>query len=311
MCVCDRQFFQCRQFSNTIIEHLKRWRNQLNNRYLFKKASFFIRLIHLVKQNKRETFQNFFSSFRQGDGMNPSYFQQQQQHQQQQQQQQQNIYEINEESFHRTESPAPSPRFGSLRRRRRIVSRDYSEDTSEGSDGRTSSDEYDSTKKLDENNNNQKNNRKNSHFAFSNVKKKITSTFQRRHSVALHPPSPSLSKKQIPLRRSSTANHSPNHSPRLLRQPSVDDHHPVVQKRKTSLRRHATMAAVRLHEQNQVTGSNPLLNRILQKSQFQLELSSSTPDIKSHLERSDQLKKFKVHILGSQSVGKTGKHFAA
>ena len=71
------------------------------------------------------------------------------------------------------------------------------------------------------------------------------------------------------------------------------------------------MAAVRLHEQNQVTGSNPLLNRILQKSQFQLESSSSTPDIKSHLERSDQLKKFKVHILGSQSVGKTGKHFAA
>lgn len=228
--------------------------------------------------------------------MNPPYFQPHQHHQQQ------SIYEINEEPYHRAESPAPSPRFGSLRRRRRIVNREYSGDTSEGSDGRTSSDEYDSTKKLDENNNNnQKNNRKNSHFAFSNVKKKITSTFQRRHSVAMHPPSPSLSKKQIPLRRSSTA----NHSPRLLRQTSIDD--PVVQKRKTSLRRHVTMAAVRLHEQNQVSGSNPLLNRILQKSQFQLESSSSTPDIKSHLKRSDQLKKFKVHILGSQSVGKTGK----
>ena len=217
---------------------------------------------------------------------------------------QQNIYDISEQTeYRRPESPAPSPRFGSLRRRRRI-DRDYSEDTSEGS-----SDEYDtvsSKKHEDPNNNNNQKNRKNSHFAFSNVKKKITSTFQRRHSVAMHPPSPSLSKKQqtIPLRRSSTA----NHSPRLLRQAPVDEHNTVVQKRKTSLRRHVTMAAVRLHEQNQVSGSNPLLNRILQKSQFQLESSSSTPDIKSHMAREDSsMRSFKVHILGSKSVGKTGK----
>ena len=227
--------------------------------------------------------------------MSPPFFQQQQQ--------QQSIYDINEHAY-RPESPSPSPRLGSLRRRR-IVSREYSGDTSEGSDGRTSSDEYDSTKKLDDNNNSQKTNRKNSHFAFSNVKKKITSTFQRRHSVAMHPPSPSLSKKQIPLRRSSTA----NQSPRLLRQTSIDDHHPVVQKRKNSLRRQVTMAAVRLHEQNQVSGSNPLLNRILQKSQFQLESSSSTPDIKSHLSRGGMLKNFKVHILGSTTVGKTGEKY--
>uniref|UniRef100_A0A7M6DRV7 Uncharacterized protein n=1 Tax=Clytia hemisphaerica TaxID=252671 RepID=A0A7M6DRV7_9CNID len=143
----------------------------------------------------------------------------------------------------------------------------------------------------------------NSHFAFSNVKKKITSTFQRRHSVSMHPPSATVQGKQLPIRRSSTTG---NQSPRLLRQSSFDESHTAVHKRKTSLRRQVTMAAVRLHEQSQVSGSNPMLDRILQKSQFQLESSSSTPDIKSHLSlKKTHLKTFKIHILGSKSVGKT------
>jgi len=225
------------------------------------------------------------------------------------------IYEMTDHQRFRPDSPSPrSPRFGSLRRRKRIERMEYFEDTSEGSDGRTSSDEYESSnssgKKIDNNNNNNSANqkhRKNSHFGFSNVKKKITSTFQRRHSVAMHPPATTSSvtgsNKPIPIRRSSAA----NHSPRLLRQQALDDSHSMIAtKRKTSLRRHVTMAAVRLHEQNQVSGSNPMLDRILQKSQFQLESSSSTPDIQAHA-RTTKLKTFKIHILGSKSVGKTGK----
>ncbi|XP_066916587.1 uncharacterized protein [Clytia hemisphaerica] len=231
----------------------------------------------------------------QGEGMTGPYFQH-------------NIYNMSSEPHFRSESPIPrSPRFGSLRRRKRI-DREYFDDTSEGSDGRTSSDEYESSsnqtsKKMDDNNNTNQKNRKNSHFAFSNVKKKITSTFQRRHSVSMHPPSATVQGKQLPIRRSSTTG---NQSPRLLRQSSFDESHTAVHKRKTSLRRQVTMAAVRLHEQSQVSGSNPMLDRILQKSQFQLESSSSTPDIKSHLSlKKTHLKTFKIHILGSKSVGKT------
>lgn len=243
--------------------------------------------------------------FRQGDGMTPPFFHN-------------SIYEMQDHQRFRPDSPSPrSPRFGSLRRRKRVERMEYFEDTSEGSDGRTSSDEYESSnssgKKIDDNNNNNGSNtnqkhRKNSHFGFSNVKKKITSTFQRRHSVAMHPPSTTSSttgsnNKPMPIRRSSAA----NHSPRLLRQQALDDSHPIMStKRKTSLRRHVTMAAVRLHEQNQVSSSNPMLDRILQKSQFQLESSSSTPDIQAH-SRTPKLKTFKIHILGSKSVGKTGK----
>ena len=203
-----------------------------------------------------------------------------------------------------------SPRFGSLRRRKRI---EYFEDTSEGSDGRTSSDESESsgTKKTEEQNhanhvmrNENQKQRKNSHFAFSNVKKKITSTFQRRHSVAMHPPSPPTpTRNKHFMRRASTVA-----QPRVLnRQQAIDENHVVIPTRKASLRRHVTMAAVRLHEQSQMgSGSNPALDRLYQKSQFQMETSSSTPDIQSHVKNTIKLKTFNVHILGSKSVGKTG-----
>lgn len=215
-----------------------------------------------------------------------------------------------------SEQTVRSQRFGSLRRRKRV---EYFEDTSEGSDGRTSSDEYETTTSNTKNindgddnnnneniyrNNNQQKNRKNSHFAFSNVKKKITSTFQRRHSVTMHPPSPptQTKNKPFPMRRSSTATSS-----YFSRKHSIDESHAAAAgPRKTSLRRHVTMAAVRLHEQSKMgSGSNPALDRLYQKSQFQLESSSSTPDIQTHIRNKNKLKTFNIHILGSKTVGKT------
>lgn len=242
-------------------------------------------------------------------------------HHHQQLQQQQNVYGISERRF--SAGSPRSPRIGSLRRRKRV---EYFEDTSEGSDGRTSSDEYEAPSPLQlvnkppiapDNNNNSNNplhndnhNKSRKNSTFSSVKKKITSTFQRRHSVAMHTPSQNTNKPP-PLRRSSTVDHSVQ---RTQRQASFDDANPAMnqQKRKISLRRTATMAAYRLNEQKQQieTGSNPMLNRILhQKSQFQLESSSSTPNICR--QQSNPSKTFTIHLLGATSVGKTGKkHFS-
>lgn len=238
----------------------------------------------------------------------------------------QHLYD-NTERRYSTGSSQRNPRLANMRRRKRL---EYFEDTSEGSDARTSSDECETPtrttpktsptislqpKHIADNNNNNNNSHEQHHnnkssrknSTFSSVKKKITSTFQRRHSVALHAPSQNIHKAP-PLRRSSTADHSAQRPPPIQRQASFDDPQSMAQnKRKASLRRTAAIAASRLlsEQQNQMTASNPMLDRILhQKTQFQLEACSSTPNISSA--NSMPSKTFNIHLLGCTSVGKTG-----
>lgn len=141
--------------------------------------------------------------------------------------------------------------------------------------------------------------RRNSIIRFSDVKRKLSTTFHRRNSTVT---SPTSSRKTMPPRRASTAN-----MPMLQRQASVDE---IAQSPK-GLKRSVTIAdnlpssrSFQGHIQVQHPLLDRLRNNIMHMDPF---ATSSTPNIqsRSRANSTQSIKKFTVFLLGCQSVGKT------